>query len=90
MVARRIRSAVMKFVLVTGLAAALFGGSVALAQPSHASAARLNCEQALQLADYYNALGDVYNEMFHITANMIYATYASHYYGMASAYSDFC
>jgi hypothetical protein len=90
MAARSIRSVVARFVVVTGLAASLLAGSSALVHPSQASAARLTCEQASLMANYYRNMGDTYSVMFEVTGNTGYAVTAAHYYGLADAYYDYC
>jgi hypothetical protein len=58
MAARSIRSAIARFVVVTGLAASLLAGSSALVQPKDASAAvNISC---LAVASYYYSVGDYY------------------------------
>jgi hypothetical protein len=64
MAARRIRSIVARFVVVTGLAAFLLAGSYGLDRPSDASAAKAyNCDDPgsyLELADAYYDLAAHY------------------------------
>ena len=85
MAARSIRSAVARFVVVTGLIASLFVGSFALVQPSHASASRmLYCRAQLYWANYYHDLDRIYTSLYISTGDDLYLIEA----GEASRLSD--
>jgi hypothetical protein len=81
MAARRIRSAVARVVVVTGLAASLLAGASALVAPPQASAAvNVTC---LVVAAWYYDLGDYYSSVRN------YAL-ADHYYRLGDATLDRC
>ena len=79
MAARMIRSTLTRFVLVAGLAVALFFGSVAVGQPTDASAAMSYCT----LGDWETAIA----ESFEAAGNLGAAIY---HYGRASAFYASC
>lgn len=84
MAARGMRSAVARFVVVAGLAVALFVGSLTLGGAQDTSAMpKYSCAQAIKLVEINLATGNV----FYALGN--YQT-ASFYYGKAQAYADFC
>jgi hypothetical protein len=83
MVVRSIRSTVMRFVLVTGLAASLFAGSFALVQPSHASAAPMTCEDLTQWFNLYRAHAYLYGTLWKATGDHYYEFMSGYYWGKA-------
>jgi hypothetical protein len=88
MAAGSIRSTVTRFVVVTGLAAALFAGSFALVQPSHASAAKYTCEEAIKWVNMLRAHAYHYGTLWEATGNPQYLAQAAYYQGSADAYED--
>jgi hypothetical protein len=83
MAARRIRSAVARFVVVTSLAVAVFAGSHAFVEPTHVSAAR-NCEDLTQWYNLYKAHAFLYWNLYVQTGNLYYAYQSGYYEGLAN------
>jgi hypothetical protein len=84
MAARKFRSIIARFVVVAGLAVALFVGSAAAFQPAGASAMpQYTCEQAFTLGEIWYAYGQV---MFSLGQ----MTNAAAAWGKAAAYFDYC
>ncbi len=83
MAARTLRSIVARFVVITVIAASLFAGSFALAQPSHASAAPYSCEHLTQLYNLYRSHAYLYETLYYGTGNPQYAYLSGYYEGLA-------
>jgi hypothetical protein len=81
MAVRSIRSAVARFVVITGLAASLLAGSYALVGPTDASAA-INV-QCLTVASFYYSLGDYYYSIKNWSMG-------DHYYSLADRTLNNC
>jgi hypothetical protein len=85
MAARSIRSVVARFIVVTGIAAALFAGAFAIGQPSQASASRMPyCRAQLYWANYYHDLDRIYTDLYISTGDDLYLVEADE----ASTLSD--
>jgi hypothetical protein len=78
-----IRSIIVKLLIVGSLALTLGGGSVAMSHPSHASAARYSCEQAIALGDMYMSFGNVWLSLGDPVR-------AANNFGKAEAYYSYC
>src|SRR5215211_6991341 len=84
MAARTIRSAVARFVVVTGLAASLIAGSYALFQPTDASAAKST--SACDDPGYYLNTSDAYLRIAAYYAGILRWDMVAYYYNEAEKY----
>jgi hypothetical protein len=87
MAARRIRSAIARFVVITGVAALLLAGSYALVQPSDASASTATyCRAILAKSLYYYDLSWFYADRFAVTGDENDLVEADRYYALFESY----